>query len=153
MNLKEIKEMISIMKENDILEFQLEREGCKVFLKKSSSGSGEITMQPTQYVVPPVASMPQQGAPATPAPALPEVGITEIVSPMVGTYYHASSPESAPFVKRGQEIHEEDVVCIIEAMKVMNEIKSEVSGVIVEVLVENGEAVEFGQPLFKVKKT
>ena len=75
----------------------------------------------------------------------------EVVSPMVGTFYRAPSPDSAPYVKEGQEVAEESVVCIIEAMKVMNEIKAEVKGVVTEVLVENGAAVQFGQPLFRVK--
>jgi len=144
MNLKEIKEMISLMNEHGILEFQLERDGFKVVLKKSPTG--EIAMQA------PVAA--PVHAPVGLAPQAPakEEGIMEIVSPMVGTFYRSSSPEVAPYVKKGQQVQEEDVVCIIEAMKVMNEIKAEVKGTVVEILVENGEAVEFGQPLFKIKK-
>ena len=88
---------------------------------------------------------------ATEAPAEAKADLKAIVSPMVGTFYRAPSPDSAPYIKEGQEISEETVVCIIEAMKVMNEIKAEVKGVITEVLVENGAAVQFGQPLFRVK--
>ena len=94
-------------------------------------------------------------APAQSAPPVTAIeddaGHKEIVSPMVGTFYRAPSPDSAPYVKEGQEVTEETVVCIIEAMKVMNEIKAEVKGVITEVLVENGAPVQFGQPLFRVK--
>jgi acetyl-CoA carboxylase biotin carboxyl carrier protein len=77
--------------------------------------------------------------------------LKEIVSPMVGTFYRAASPDSAPYVEVGQEINEESLVCIIEAMKVMNEIKAEIKGVVAEILVENGTPVQFGQPLIRVK--
>ena len=91
--------------------------------------------------------------PATSAPAAPPTGAAtkEITSPMVGTFYRAASPESPPFVDVGQEVNEDTVVCIIEAMKVMNEIKAEVSGVIAEVVAENGKPVQFGQALFRVR--
>lgn len=149
MNLKEIKEMISLMNDNDILEFQLEREGFKVMLKKSPSG-GDVAVHTAPAAT---QTQPVPVAPASAPAEAPTDGLAEIVSPMVGTFYHASSPEAAPYVKKGDTVKEEDVVCIIEAMKVMNEIKAEVKGTIVEILVENGEAVEFGQPLFKVKKS
>lgn len=150
MNLKEIKEMITLMNEHGISEFQLEREGFKVLLKKGGSGNIEVTSAPVHHV----AAAPTPAVPAaTPAPSpVAEEGILEITSPMVGTYYHAASPEAKPFVSIGDSIGTDDVVCIIEAMKVMNEIKSEVKGTITEILVENGEAVEYGQVLFKVKK-
>ncbi len=90
---------------------------------------------------------------AAPAPAAPAADTVEIKSPMVGTFYRAPSPEAAPFVEVGTAVNEETVVCIIEAMKVMNEIKAEVKGVITEVLLENAKALEFGQPLFRVRKT
>jgi acetyl-CoA carboxylase biotin carboxyl carrier protein len=88
-------------------------------------------------------------SPATAAGA--STPLREIMSPMVGTFYRASSPDSAPYVEVGQEINEESLVCIIEAMKVMNEIKAEIKGVVVEILVENGTPVQFGQPLLRVK--
>jgi acetyl-CoA carboxylase biotin carboxyl carrier protein len=90
-------------------------------------------------------------AQSAPAAIEAKADYKEIVSPMVGTFYRAPSPDSAPYVKEGQEVLEETVVCIIEAMKVMNEIKAEVRGAITEVLVENGTAVQYGQPLFRVK--
>ncbi len=150
MNLKEIKEMIELMKENDINEFELERDGMKVSLKRGRRNvDKEILVQNTpiiQAAVPAGEHMP-------PAPAAQLENIFFIKSPMVGTFYRAPSPEAEPFVNKGQMVSSEDTVCIIEAMKVMNEIKAEVKGKIVEVLVESGEPVEFGQPLFKVEKT
>jgi acetyl-CoA carboxylase biotin carboxyl carrier protein len=147
MNLKEIKEMISIMNEHGILEFQLERDGFKVILKKAHSG-GDVSIQSSSAIpLPPQA----HGAPVPTIPVA-EVGVIEITSPMVGTFYRSSSPDAESYVKKGQEVSVDDVVCIIEAMKVMNEIKSEIKGIILDILVENGEAVEFGQPLFKLKK-
>ena len=151
MNLKEIKEMIELMKENDITEFELERDGMKVALKRGARGGDkEILVQTTAL-----------GAIPTPSTAVPEAVVPPkleaenvhfIKSPMVGTFYRSPSPESDSFVSKGQMVNPEDTVCIIEAMKVMNEIKSEIKGRILEILVENGEAVEFGQPLFKVEK-
>lgn len=155
MNIKEIKEMISLMKENDIVEFQLERDGFKVVLKKGGTAAGRSAdTGPTPLIL----TQPMPGVPAPAASptavsvAKEEDGLIDILSPMVGTFYRAASPEAASYVKKGQEVGAEDVVCIIEAMKIMNEIKSEHKGVIVDILVENGEAVEFGQPLFKLKK-
>ncbi len=150
MNLKEIKEMIELMKENDITEFELERDGMKVALKRGSRASGrEVLVEATTATG-------SHGVPAQIAEAaLPVVqaeNIHFIKSPMVGTFYRSPSPEAEAFANKGQAIGHEDTVCIVEAMKVMNEIKSEVKGKILEVLVENGEPVEFGQPLFKVEK-
>jgi len=153
MNIKEIKEMIALMKENEIVEFQLERDGFKVVLKKGGSPSTRSTETPAPFVyAAPIPAVPTAAAPGTVSVAKEEEGIIEILSPMVGTFYRAASPEAASYVKKGQEVGPEDVVCIIEAMKIMNEIKAEHKGVIVDVLVENGDAVEFGQPLFKLKK-
>ncbi|MEI8340727.1 MAG: acetyl-CoA carboxylase biotin carboxyl carrier protein [Verrucomicrobiota bacterium] len=149
MELKEIKELIALMKKNDLSVFKMEKEGFKITLKKGAD------FQPL------ISSVPSFAAPSTAIPAAPAAfaaGETpaasagkEIVSPMVGTFYASASPESAPFAEVGTEVTADTVVCIIEAMKVMNEIKSEVSGVITEVLIENGKPVQFGQPLFKVK--
>lgn len=153
MNIKEIKEMISLMKENEIVEFQLERDGFKVVLKKGgAAGVRPVEQIPNTYIYPQATpGIPQSAAPAF-SVAKEEEGVIEIQSPMVGTFYRSASPDAAAYVKKGQEVGPEDVVCIIEAMKIMNEIKSEHKGVIVDILVENGEAVEFGQPLFKLKK-
>ena len=151
MELKEIKELISLMKKNDLSVFKMEKEGFKITLKKG------VDFQPAITAVPSIAASAFASA-ATPSAAVegtPEASATtalkEVVSPMVGTFYAAPSPESAPFVEPGTEVSADTVVCVIEAMKVMNEIKAEVSGVIAEVLIENGKPVQFGQPLFRVK--
>ena len=154
MELKDIKAIIDLMKKNDLAVFKLEKEGFKIELEAHRSPAPLITTLPGPQVV---TVAPTRGssthAPSTVPAAAPEQKPTfkEIVSPMVGTFYRAPSPDSAPYVQEGQDIAEETVVCIIEAMKVMNEIKAEVKGVITEVLVENGTAVQFGQPLFRVK--
>ena len=133
------------MKKNGLSVFKMEREGFKITLK-TAEGAAQVV------AVPPVtaANAPQTGnLAAAPAPEAPQH--KEIKSPMVGTFYAAQSPESAPYVSVGQEITPDTVVCIIEAMKVMNEIKAEISGVIAEVCAENGKPVQFGQALFRVK--
>ncbi|MFH1045968.1 MAG: acetyl-CoA carboxylase biotin carboxyl carrier protein [Candidatus Omnitrophota bacterium] len=144
MNLKEIKEMIALMNENDLTELELERDGLKIRLKKSG---GEIQ----QFITHPQAAAQYKEAAQAPAPQPPDSHLIEVKSPMVGTFYRAASPESAAFVDTGSEIQPEQVVCIIEAMKLMNEIKSEVKGIVREILVENGHPVEYGQVLFRVE--
>jgi acetyl-CoA carboxylase biotin carboxyl carrier protein len=154
LELKDIKAIIDLMKKNDLAVFKLEKEGFKIELEAHRSPAPVVTAAPGPQAV---TASPKRGssahAPSTAAAAAPEEepSFKEIVSPMVGTFYRAPSPDSAPYVQEGQDIAEETVVCIIEAMKVMNEIKAEVKGVITEVLVENGTAVHFGQPLFRVK--
>lgn len=155
MDLKEIKAIIDLMKKNDLAVFKLEKEGFKIELEAHRHHDAPLVPVPQERQVSGIASTPGSQIavqPVTPA-AVPEVKTTlkEIVSPMVGTFYRAPSPDSAPYIVEGQEVSEETVVCIIEAMKVMNEIKAEVKGEIVEVLVENGTAVQFGQPLFRIK--
>ena len=150
MDLDDIKAIIDLMKQNDLAVFKLEREGFKLELEAQRPVAPVIAAT----AVPPSA-IPTQTVPAnvtgSSGTGEEKSKLKEIVSPMVGTFYRAPSPDSAPYVQPGQEINEEAVVCIIEAMKVMNEIKAEVRGVIVEVLVENGTPVQFGQPLFRVK--
>lgn len=151
MNLKEIKEMVNLMNENNLLELEIEREGMRIKLKRAGFESAQLRPPVVEYKI---EKLPTAEAAATlPAAAAENASgkATEIRSPMVGTFYRAPSPESAPFVEVGQEIEVGQVICIIEAMKLMNEIKSEVKGRIVEVLVENAEPVEFGQPLFLVE--
>ncbi|OHE80651.1 MAG: acetyl-CoA carboxylase, biotin carboxyl carrier protein [Verrucomicrobia bacterium GWF2_62_7] len=142
------------MKRNELTEFELEREGGKIRIKRGPNGVPQsdtavfpLPVQAAPVVAPAVVA--PVAAPAAVAPA----DTIEIKSPMVGTFYRAPSPEAAPFIEVGAAVNEETVVCIIEAMKVMNEIKAEVKGVITEVLAENAKAVEFGQPLFRVRKT
>lgn len=144
MNLKEIKEMINLMNENELVELELERDGLKIRLKKSSGHEEEvITTSQAPKVLAEVAK--EESA------QLEKQKLIEINSPMVGTFYRAASPESAPFVDVGSEIEPAEVICIIEAMKLMNEIKAEFKGKIKEILVENGSPVEFGQVLFRVE--
>ena len=158
MELKDIKAVIDLMKKNDLSVFEMEKDGFKLKLQK---GAGDQTSFVT--ALPPPAPMPLAipvpalagGAPAAaaaPAPEAPKgAPLRDIVSPMVGTFYRAGSPESPPFADVGKQVTEDSVVCIIEAMKVMNEIKAEVSGVIAEIVAENGKPVQFGQVLFRVR--
>lgn len=154
MELKDIKAIIDLMKKNDLSVFEMEKDGFRLKLQK---GAGEQTL----FAAPP---MPQVSAPSAvggggaaaaqaSAASVPPASDAskEITSPMVGTFYRAASPESPSFVDVGREVNEDTVVCIIEAMKVMNEIKAEVKGVIAEVVAENGKPVQFGQALFKVR--
>jgi acetyl-CoA carboxylase biotin carboxyl carrier protein len=153
-DLKDIKAIIDLMKKNSITEFELERQDSKIKLKRGANGGTPII----QYEEPGAGGLAPILMPAAvpPAPAAaPQIpaatGEVEVKSPMIGTFYRAPSPEAASYVEIGNEISPETVVCIIEAMKVMNEIKAEVKGVITQVLVENAKPVEFGQPLFKVR--
>ena len=153
MDLEEIKQVIALMKKNELAEFELEREGFKIRIKRGLNGGTHvetIPAAPTQVIPVPVVAAPVAPTPIpTPPPAADAI---EIKSPMVGTFYRSPSPDAAPFVEVGAQVNEDTVVCVIEAMKVMNEIKAEIKGVIAEVLVENSKAVEFGQPLFRVRK-
>lgn len=147
MDLKEIKLLIDLMRKNDLSVFKMENEGFKITLKKNT-GFQPAVNQPVPVAG--VAAVSTTGGPHQQGSA-DDSGVKEIVSPMVGTFYSAASPEAPPYVTVGQEVTEETVVCIIEAMKVMNEIKSEVRGVIAELVAENGKPVQYGQVLFKVK--
>jgi len=143
MNIKEIKEIVGLMNENEITEFVIEREGFKLSIRKGSRPGQAPAI--TQAAAAPTAAAP---SPAEPEKKEPE-GVY-ITSPMVGTFYAAPSSDSKPYAEVGQEVDENTTVCIIEAMKVMNEIKAERKGRILEVLAENGEAVEFGKRLFRI---
>ena len=149
MNLKEIREIINLMNENDLSEIELEREGTKVKIKKTQGDLPEIVRrQPPNYSI------------ETQVVAQPGAGGEKVAgnsrrkgikSPMVGTFYRAPSPETPSFIEIGQTVEVGQVVCIVEAMKLMNEIKSEVRGKIAEIHIENAQAVEFGQTLFSVE--
>jgi acetyl-CoA carboxylase biotin carboxyl carrier protein len=150
MNLKEIKEIIALMNDNNLNEIEIERDGLKLKLKKSAEGEG--LGAPTHYAV---ETIPAPNAAPVPVPTVPGAvdgskNSKDIKSPMVGTFYRSASPEAEPFVQVGQTVEVGQVVCIVEAMKLMNEIKSEVRGKITEVVVQNAEPVEFGQTLFIV---
>jgi acetyl-CoA carboxylase biotin carboxyl carrier protein len=151
LELKDIKAIIDLMKKNDLSVFEMEKDGFKLKLQK---GAGEQTVFSSAAIPPsPVPSATTSPATASVPMPVAEKGraLRDIVSPMVGTFYRAGSPESPAFAEIGKEVTEESVVCIIEAMKVMNEIKAETSGVIAEVVAENGKSVQFGQVLFRVR--
>jgi acetyl-CoA carboxylase biotin carboxyl carrier protein len=147
-DLKDIKAIIDLMKKNDLSVFEMEKDGFRLKLFKGL-GDQPVVMSST---APAVGNGPTSAAEGAPAAA--ETGASntrDIVSPMVGTFYRAGSPDAAPFVDVGTKVTEDTVVCIIEAMKVMNEIKAETSGVIAEVMAENSKPVQFGQALFRVR--
>ena len=161
MNIKEIKELVKMLDGTDITELVLESEGTRVVLKKENNVVSHIIPHSPaiQYPVPSAVALPTQanfGLPQTMPVEEKKEGLGPnqvlIAAPMVGTFYRASSPESDPYVQVGQTIEVGQVVCIIEAMKLMNEIESEWRGKIVEVMVENAQPVEFGQPLFVLEK-
>jgi acetyl-CoA carboxylase biotin carboxyl carrier protein len=167
MDLKEIKLVIDLMTKNGLSEFEVEKGDFKLKVKRGPGGEWSSTAAPAAgpQVVhhhaavaafapapPSVAAAPVPAAAAFSTPGAEAAAIhPQIVSPMVGTFYLSPSPDSPPYVTVGQEVQPDTVVCIIEAMKVMNEIKAEVRGVIAEVVAENGKPVQFGQPLFKVR--
>ncbi|MFT3828185.1 MAG: acetyl-CoA carboxylase biotin carboxyl carrier protein [Opitutaceae bacterium] len=167
MDIKQIRTLVDLMNRSDLTDFEVEEEGFKLRIRRNAGQPATVQTQvgiplvagpvtPTPAVIvpaPPVAS------PALPAPAMPaagasaeEAGVVYIKSPMVGTFYRAAAPESPAFVEPGAAVTEKSVVCIIEAMKIMNEIQAELKGTILEVLVESGQPVEYGQRLFKVKQ-
>ena len=152
MDLKDIKAIIDLMKKNSVTEFELEKQDFKIRLKRGSNGSGAVAAYDDPPVLVGSQLLPAMPAVA-PAPqiAAPVSNEVEIKSPMIGTFYRAPSPESVAYIEVGSEVSPETVVCIIEAMKVMNEIKAEAKGVITQVMVENAKPVEFGQPLFKIR--
>lgn len=154
MDIKEIKQIIELMNENELSYFHLERDGDKVKLKKGADidalRQAMAAVQPIAAAPAVVAALPVASEGAADGDALPP-GEVEITSPMVGTFYRASSPEADQLTEIGSEVAEDTTVCIIEAMKVMNEINAEVSGTITQVLVENGTPVQYGEPLFRVK--
>jgi len=159
MNQKELKELIEFLIEKDIAEFELERGDVKVRIKRATEARFAALPPETRYVhvAPPAAPAPEYAPPPPvppPAPAKPaaeETGLHEVKSPIVGTFYEAPSPGAPPFVKVGDTVQEGQVLCIIEAMKLMNEIEADVSGEIVKRLVSNAQPVEYGQALFLIR--
>ncbi len=152
MDLKKVKELIQLMIEHDLVEAEVCEGKSKIHLKRPAAIAPVVTQMQSAPV--PIAAAPALGTPPTQqAPASEPIddGLDEIVSPIIGTFYAAASPDSDPYTSVGDRVTPDTVVCIIEAMKVMNEIKAEVSGTVAEVLCQAGQAVEFGQPLFKVK--
>ena len=172
MDLSELKKLVQLMLRADLSELEMDdsKRGLRVHLKRTLPGAkdslsglpGMVQVMPGQMMASPMMSAPmgagvgQPSGASAPAPAAapagPPPGTEVFKSPIVGTFYRASSPDSEPFVSAGKTFAEGSVLCIIEAMKVMNEIRAEFRGEVVEVLAENGEPVEFGQPLFLIKK-
>src|SRR5262245_51609878 len=153
MDIAELKKLVRLMNENELVELEIQEQGATVRLKKAPpptilTAQAAAHLLPNSSAAPPAAAPPAPAAPA--APAGPPPGTEEIRSPIVGTFYRSAAPEAPAFCNVGDRIRPDSVVCIVEAMKVMNEIKAERAGEIVEVLVENGQAVEFDQPLFRV---
>jgi acetyl-CoA carboxylase biotin carboxyl carrier protein len=158
LDLKQIKQIIDLMKRSELSEFEFEEEGFKIKIKRGTGGQPIITSIP-QSAHPFPAITTEAQTPGTKA-SLPaqaasqngeEAGFTYVKSPMVGTFYRSPSPENPAFVENGSKVEDKTAVCIIEAMKIMNEIQAEAKGTVVEILVENGQPVEYGQRLFKLK--
>ncbi len=155
MNIREQKEMLQLMADHDLAEMEIEKEGMRI--KFTKTGSGKVALEqypPIQFGPVPLPSrMEHEGARSAEAAPAQDMANTALVkSPMVGTFYAAPAPDQPPYVTVGKQVKEGDVLCIVEAMKLMNEIKCEVTGTITEVLVKNGQPVEFDQPLFKISK-
>jgi len=163
LDLKQIKQIIELMKRSELSEFAVEEEGFKLKIRRGGSGlpvvsAGRGSNSPfvpqTEVAPAPLTSTPAAATAGAGSADQPkeEEGIIYIKSPMVGTFYRAASPESKAFAESGTKVTETSVVCIIEAMKIMNEIQAELKGTVLEALVENGQPVEYGQRLFKVKQ-
>jgi len=151
-DIKEIRALIDLMKKNGLAVFKMEKEGFKITLEMAGANAQPIIQYAAPAALPAApAAAPAPASAAASAPAESASNLKEITSPMVGSFYASPSPDAPPYVTVGQTVTPDTVVCIIEAMKVMNEIKAEVSGVIAEVAAENGKPVQFGQALFRVK--
>ncbi|MBU0502902.1 MAG: acetyl-CoA carboxylase biotin carboxyl carrier protein [Candidatus Omnitrophota bacterium] len=151
MNIKEIKEMINLMNENELVELEVEKEGMRIRLKKTTAETqgynGPVVID--RQKMPEASHHKETGISAI--TEKPQIKTVEVKAPMVGTFYRAPSPEAPPYAEVGQVVEPGQVVCIIEAMKLMNEIKSEIRGKIVDIQVDNAEPVEFGQPMFIIE--
>ena len=148
MDIEKLRELVQLMVENELSEVDIRDGEDRISLKRGPGGAVMMPPPPQQAALPPSAAPTPTEAPADQPPADDLIAIT---SPMVGTFYAAPAPDADPFIAVGDTIGDETVVCIVEAMKVMNEIKAECRGSITKILVENGDAVEYGQPLFMVK--
>lgn len=158
-DLKQLRELMRSLKQFDVTELEIEKDGERVYLRRgaeSTMAPGVVVAAPATASVPPPPPVAHvvSAAPSTPAPAASDdPNVVSITSPFVGTFYRSPSPDAAPFVDVGTEIRPGQVLCIVEAMKLMNEIESEIAGTIVEVLAQNGKPVEYGDALFKVRKS
>jgi len=148
-----IRQLLDLMSEHGLAELEIERDDVAIRLRKAGAEPGPAFMpaMPAAMAQPPAAAPGPQAGPGGEAAAREEEELPAIVSPMVGTFYEASSPEADAYVAVGDHVDEDTVVCMIEAMKVFNEIRAEMSGTVEKILVANAEAVEFGQPMFRVR--
>jgi len=165
MDLEQIKQILNLVREHDLSEFEIEHDGLRLKVRKDANGSHVVTLPapPAPLVLPPSTASPSSTAPAAPAMAAAtmaaapadaadvEIELAVVKSPIVGTFYRSSEPGAASFVDIGSIIKKGDVLCIIEAMKLMNEIDSEYDGEIVNIYVENGQAVQYGERLFAIR--
>ena len=156
MEFDEINRILEMVREHELSEFELEREGFKIKIKKGTlvNASGPFTMPMVQQVAPAAPSAPAaplEAVPSPPAPPSDEVDFAIVKSPIVGTFFRAAEPGAAPFVDVGTAVKKGQVLCIIEAMKLMNEIDSEYDGEVVKIYVENGQPVQYGERLFAIK--
>ncbi|HOW98185.1 MAG TPA: acetyl-CoA carboxylase biotin carboxyl carrier protein [Kiritimatiellia bacterium] len=158
MDILTIKQIVALMKDNDLSEFEVEEKGLRISIKRSLGGEPRVAISALPVASPPVvvsAAATAPGVAPAPAPAAPaevpeESKWTPVKSPIVGTFYRAASPDAEPFVTVGQQVEPDSIVCIIEAMKVMNEIKAETRGVVKKILVDNASAVQYGQTLILI---
>jgi acetyl-CoA carboxylase biotin carboxyl carrier protein len=157
MNVDEIRQILDMMREHELSEFELEREHFKLRIRKNATGQWTATMPPVSHVNYAPVMAPPTASPAVPAnspvltPADEEVDFAVVKSPIVGTFYRAPEPDAKPFASVGDIVKKGQVLCIIEAMKLLNEINSELDGEVVKVYVENGQPVQYGERLFAVK--
>ena len=157
--MEELRELIALLRDNGLAELELENEGFRVRLRRESGSGVSYVAEPvptTPAPAPAPSATPASGGPAHPGTqattaASQDQDLHIIPSPIVGTFYRSASPTAEPFVKIGSSVEPESVVCIIEAMKLMNEIQAEATGEVVKIYVENGQPVEYGQPLFGIK--
>ena len=153
-SLEKISALLAMMKDNDIVELELEEGEFSVALRKQGAFASQAVMAPMPILTPQAAPVQPAAAPASAASAaVSDPTLVPIKSPIVGTFYRASAPEASPFVDVGDSVKKDTVICIIEAMKIMNEIRAEMDGKIEKVLVESGEPVEYGQPLFLIRRS
>lgn len=153
MKIEDIKTIVKLMSENDLTEFKIEAEAYQLCIKRGCPAAAQVMVQAAPVAAPVAAQVAAQAPAAAPAPAAPAAApapsakLVTIDSPLVGTFYRAGSPDAAPFIKVGDKVNCDTVIGIIEAMKVMNEIKAEKTGTVKDILVGNGEPVEYGQAL------
>ncbi|MEO1589742.1 MAG: acetyl-CoA carboxylase biotin carboxyl carrier protein [Cyanobacteria bacterium J06632_22] len=155
LNFEELRQLVAALDQTDVAELTLKNSDFELTLRKSTGIVAPVAIAPAPAMVPPqsapVPKVAAEPSAPTPPPTKVDSNLQEITSPMVGTFYRAPAPEEPPFVSEGDRIQNGQTVCIIEAMKLMNELEAEISGEVVEILVDNAEPVEFGQPLMRVK--